>query len=380
MMRSLPLLLLTVACAEPKMGDSFHALEVFVEEDADGATDKLVRLVDRARDTLHIGLPYGQDTVLAEAIVDAHDRGVLVEVVTDVDLATDPVVDPAIAAVIAAGVPTTLADGEVSYFDFALNIDVSWRSRETLMSHGYVISDTTEALVGTHVGHVGVGERVLVGLQGEPILEDLLSEHNQVFGGADATSPTAYDGMAKSIADFRWNYPTRTDVMLEMWFSPQERTTKRVIDAVYGARSSIRVLTDEMTNDGLAYALQEKAASGFEVEVIVGPRFGLTSDDLADALRFETPDVRKRRVPDDVPVIPTLVLVDFDTDQNEARAHLLSHDLYSAKRIDGFQRTVVNDQLIDGSLLVLRDADTPSVELQALADVYRRYEALSEAL
>ena len=57
------------------------------------------------------------------------------------------------------------------------------------------------------------------------------------------------------------------------------------------------------------HMVQEKAASGFEVEVIVGPRFGLTSDDLADALRFETPDVRKRRVPDDVPVIPTLVLV-----------------------------------------------------------------------
>jgi hypothetical protein len=235
-------------------------------------------------------------------------------------------------------------------------------------------------LVGTGVGQTAPGERVLLALTGEPILEDLLSEHNQVFGGADATSPTAYDGMAKSIADYRWNYQTRSDVMLEIWFSPQERTTKRLIDAVYGARSSVRVLTDEMTNDGLSRALQEKASTGFDVEVIVGPRFGLTSEDLADDLRFETPDVRKRRITEATPVIPTLVLVDYDTQQTEAKAHILTHDLYSAKRIDGFQRTVVNDQLIDGTLFVLRDADEPSPELEALADVYKRYEAISEAL
>jgi phosphatidylserine/phosphatidylglycerophosphate/cardiolipin synthase-like enzyme len=379
MMRALPLLL-ALGCADPAMSDAFHGLEVFVEEDADGATDKLIRLVDRARDTLRIALPYGQDTVLAEAIIDAWDRGIDVQVVTDVDLATDPTTDPAIAQILSAGVPTTLADGEVEYFDFALNIDVSWRSQETIMSHGYVIADRDEALVGTGVGQTAPGERVLLALTGEPILEDLLSEHNQVFGGADATSPTAYDGMAKSIADYRWNYQTRSDVMLEIWFSPQERTTKRLIDAVYGARSSVRVLTDEMTNDGLSRALQEKASTGFDVEVIVGPRFGLTSEDLADDLRFETPDVRKRRITEATPVIPTLVLVDYDTQQTEAKAHILTHDLYSAKRIDGFQRTVVNDQLIDGTLFVLRDADEPSPELEALADVYKRYEAISEAL
>ena len=384
MTRLLAPLLLLSACAEPGLGDAFHAMEVFVEEDADGATDKLVRMVDRARDTLHVALPYGQDEVLAEAVIDAWDRGIEVEVITDVDLSTDAVADPAIAALLAAGVPTTLADGEVEYFDFALNIDVAWRSRETLMSHGYVIADRSEALLGTHVGTTGAGERVLVALKGEPILEDLLTEHNQVFGGADATSPTAFDGMAKSIADYRWIYPTRTDVMLEIWFSPQERVTKRIIDAAYQARSSVKVLTDEMTNDGLAKALQAKAADGFDVELIVGPRFGVTSDDLSGVVRFDTPAVPKYRVPDTVPVVPTIVLVDFQPDrtgtQNLARAYILSHDLYSAKRIDGFQRTVVNDQLIDGTLLVFRDADEPSPELRVLADVFERYKSLAEAL
>ncbi|MFT4623835.1 MAG: phosphatidylserine/phosphatidylglycerophosphate/cardiolipin synthase-like enzyme [Myxococcota bacterium] len=383
MMRSM-LAILAVGCAAPGMGDAFHQMEVLVVEDADGATDQLVRMVDRAKDTLHIALPYGQDEALAGAVIDAWDRGVDVQVITDIDLSTDATTDPAIALLLQSGVPTTLADDEVAYFDFALGIDVSWRSRETLMSHGYVIADRADALLGTHVGALGAGERVHVALRGEPILEDLLTEHNQVFGGADATSPTAFDGMAKSIADYRWIYPTRTDVMVEIWFSPQERVTKRIIDAVYQARSSVRVLSDEMTNDGLALALQAKAANGFDVEVVVGPRFGLTSEDLSDVLRYDTPDVPKFRVPATTPVIPTLVLVDYEPDrtgaQNLARAHILSHDLYSAKRIDGFQRTVVNDQLIDGTLLVFRDSNEPSAELRVLADVYERYKNLAEAL
>ena len=96
---------------------------------------------------------------------------------------------------------------------------------------------------------------------------------------------TAFSNMQKSIADNRWLYRTQSSLDLEVWLGPQERLTKRIIDAVYGARSSVRVLTNDFANEGLTQALQAKAGHGFNVQVIVGP--GMRGSNSALSRFFE---------------------------------------------------------------------------------------------
>ena len=80
----------------------------------------------------------------------------------------------------------------------------------------------------------------------------------------------------------------------------------------------------------------------------------------------------RKTVVTDVSVLPTLVLVDYALDRNgdrpKARAFLLSHDLVSSSRLY-YSTTIPTDQLIDGALFVLEDADVPSDAMLQLLEV-----------
>lgn len=365
MKRALPLLALA-ACVAPEM-DTFNQLQIDVVEGEEATSRPFVALIEGAERSLHVAIPAGEDVALSEAIIDAWDRGVDVEVVTDIDQREDA----GIALLLDEGVPVRLASDGIAYFDFNINADVSWVSEQTIMAHAYAVADRQRIVAANRVGTLDAGTRVVLQLTGERIVEDLLAEHNQLFGGIDATATTAFDGLAKSVVDFRWLYPTQTDVDLEMWFGPQERLTKRIIDAVYSARSSAWVLTNDFADEGLARALQEKAKWGFDMRVVVGPDFSGSNPLLSRILSNETPDVEKRQV-DDADV-PTIVVVDWDEGRDgrkhTTRVFVLNHDLYSATRLHrGIE--VVNDQLIDAALWVLVDYDEPSEPLHALQQVF----------
>ncbi|HHO51653.1 MAG TPA: hypothetical protein ENK18_12465 [Deltaproteobacteria bacterium] len=367
-----------VACQPPDPAELFNALTVDVIADPAEAEARFVEAVGSASDSLHVALPDGDNTELLEALGDAWSSGVEVELVIDHDQREDP----GVVALIDAGLQITLADAGLTYFEFNLNDEVTWASTDTIMSHAYVISDRQRLLAATTAGHLRSGPRILVSFRGEEILEDYLIEHNQIYGGIDATAVTAFDSPAKSIADFRWRYGTDTPTDLEVWFGPQERLTKRVIDAVYSARSAVWVLTNELANDGLARALQDKAAFGFDVRVVVGPAFRSTSQRLADELLQDTPDVQKVQI-DSVEDVPTLILVDLPPDQEgyppHARAMILTHDLVSSARLYRGQ-TVVTDQLIDGAMWVLSNRTPERTELLGLDALFQEQFDLGEAL
>jgi hypothetical protein len=143
------------------------------------------------------------------------------------------------------------------------------------------------------------------------------------------------------------------------------------------ARSSVRVLTDDLANEGLIKALQDKAALGFDVEVVVGPSFGTNSSALARLFANTTPGVRKRRTSEPN---PTVVILDAATARDgnayPARVFSLSHDLISANRL--YRGTPVrNDQLIDGVLWVVEDElhrATPSMRSEPLQLAVSLYE------
>jgi hypothetical protein len=209
MIRLLSLGLILQACTAPDSANSFTTLELFVEDSSEGANAHAIALLDAAEDSAHISLPAGSDTQLTDAILAAWERGIEVEVTTDydqVEVATGAEREPdeGLLELIDAGVPVQLADAAVGYFDFSLKNDVSWDSEQVIMSDATVIVDRRYIVNATHLGDTLDGHRVVFNVVSEDLGEDLETEHNQLFGGADATSMTAYSNMQKSIADNRW--------------------------------------------------------------------------------------------------------------------------------------------------------------------------------
>lgn len=371
--------LLLTACAEADLDGLFAQVDVSSGGRAEAA-EAAIDLIDSAENSLRIALPAGEDTELTDAIVAAWDDGIDVEVTTDFD----QVDDPGIQALLDAGVPTTRTNDGLEYFEFVLGDDVSWESADTILSTSFVVADRTRFVAASDLGFAHDSTRILMVGRGEDLCDDLIKEHNQLMGNgqdaSDSTSTTAFDNQAKSIADPRWRYPLRTGAHVEVWFGPQERVTKRIIDAVYMARADIKVLTDDFGNEGLSKALQDKAEHGFDVQVVLGPRFDPRGSALNRQFAGDTPGVAKSQVQEGR--VPTIVLIDTevarDNKQYPTRGFVLSHDLYSAERLYRGS-PVITDQLIDGVLFTFEDAvagrEAPSPELQTLIDVFEEHAA-----
>ncbi|MFT7518968.1 MAG: hypothetical protein ACI9MC_001104 [Kiritimatiellia bacterium] len=388
-MRTLIPIVLSIVCtgcAEADLDQLFTSIDLSISVGPQDCTDALIEVADSAETTLNVALPGCQDTSISDALIDAYDRGVLVEVVTDFDRQDDA----GVVAMIGAGVPVTLADDGIGYFEFSLTEDVEWASKDTILSSSFAVADDVDFTVSSDLGLTHGGSRIVARGHGQDFALDLTMEHNQLFGGSDATASTAYSNPAKSIVDDRWIYPLAGEgETSELWFGPQQRVTKRIIDAVYAAKGSIWVLTDDFANEGLAKALQHKAKYGFDTQVIVGSTLGSNSSALTRTLLRDTPDVPKAQTSG--PHNPTIVLVDVgqarDGRYYPAKAFVLSHDLYSATRL--FRSSpVITDQLIDSTLLVVEDnnhdglteLDSLSPNIRAIIELYESHVDMAESL
>jgi len=369
--------LLLVGCAAPDPRELFNGVTVVPADAEDQAASPFLDAIRGAQASIRVALPCGENTDLSDALIDAWQGDVDVEVVTDYDLATSP----AIAALRDADVPVALRDGGLAYFDFNQNIDVGWSGQQTIMSDAYVVADHHDIVFADRIGTNDDGARVVFQVHGEDIVDDLLAEHNQVYGGTDATAVDAYSAPSKSILDTRWRYGTGTDVGFEMYFGPQERLLKRVIDGVYSARASVWILTDDFASNGLADALEDKAKWGYDVHVVVGPHFGSSSNDLSRVLTAE-PDIEVRQITG-VDDVPTLVLFDYenmpDGSRSDSGAMGITHNLYSASRLYRGD-PVETDQVIDGTMIELSDANQPSDELLKIESIFQDHYDRSEAL
>ncbi len=378
MMRTPLIGLLLASCAAPDTGQMFNDIDLSILSTAEEVNDRFIDVANGADERLSLALPGLLDPELAIALVEAFDRGVEVKVVVDIDLSDNEPTD----TLRDAGVPLRLADGDLTYFEFQLNADVRWSSTQVQMTHAFVVGDLGELVMASSGGDLTDRATVMWSGYSEELAEDLRTEHVQIFGGSDATALTAFDAMAKSIADPRWAYPTTSDEIFQLWLGPQERVTKRMIDAVYGARGPIRVLTEDFADEGMARALQQKAADGFDVEVIVGRSFGLTNPSLSDILLQQAPDVSVLQSTDTRP-LPTLVFVDLgrglDGRFHQPRVMVGTHPIWSAARLFN-DVEVVTDQLCDGALYVLGVDGQPTAPLQELSNIYRDVRVFTEAL
>lgn len=373
------ILVLLAGCAAPDPNTELTDLMDVSVVDGQAVSDAFIDTIANAEDTLSIALPTLEDLDLAQAIVDAHQGGVSVEVIADVDEQADA----GFALLDEAEVPVTYGDGAVSYFDFSINSDVDWDSDEVRMTHSFVIADGVEVTAANHAGSDETGgDYILTEALSEDMAWDLASEHNQIFGGTDASALTAYSGMAKSVTDANWVYQSNLSTPLQMWMNPQERAVKMVIDSIYAARSSVWVLTDDFSETFLAVALQDKAERGFDVQLVVGEDFGTADSQLSRELEGEITDVDAYQTTGHP---PTLVLIDFDPESMsgvtyQARAFWLNHDLYSAGRLDGAQ-AILSATYMDGVLFILENDDESLNEpMNELYELFQGYRDQAEAL
>ena len=192
--------------------------------DGPSLTERAVELTDGAspppsRCSWPCRLPRSTHRPDSGCLIDAHDAGLLVEVVTDVDQRE---ADAGTQLLLDAGVPVKLADDEMTYTEFGIG-STSPRSR--------VPSEYVTTILGlrsspTRTGSCSRPSSAPSGMatpawcttcQSEDLIDDLSMEHNQLFGGTDASSLTAFSSMAKSIADARWLYPNQSGLELEVW-------------------------------------------------------------------------------------------------------------------------------------------------------------------
>jgi phosphatidylserine/phosphatidylglycerophosphate/cardiolipin synthase-like enzyme len=350
-MNRLPVLLLLVSACSPSFDGYLLGAAMITDEPVESVNARFASLADAATTTLDVALPSLDDPTLTEALTAAWARGVDVQVVTDAQAAEAP----GIAALATAGVPLRLADDDLAFFDFSQNADVAWTGDQVQMTHSFAIADGAQWLLANRAGSSDDGPVVAVDGFGEDVAEVLRAEHIQVFGGSDATALDAYSAANKSVGDPRGWFPTDGPEMLELRFGPQDRLIKTLIDATWGARSSVRLVTEDITDAGLGTALAAKAADGFDVEVIVGASFGTTTPSATNAFLAAAAGVRILQN-SAAGTLPTMMFLDLeqarDGRYHEPRVLTLTHPVWSASRLSG-STEVVTDQYCDGTLFGL---------------------------
>lgn len=154
-------------------------------------------------------------------------------------------------------------------------------------------------------------------------------EFRQMHGGVFSTTLSIYNGPLKSVTHQHALRLTNRGA-LRVRFNPQERLVKNVVDEVYRARSSVYVMTENLTNRDLIAALHYKKQNGFDVRLLLG-QGQAQADYYQEAIAELDPVV----APEQMGRLPTMVVIDSELDRNDRRhprlVQILSHELWAAQ-------------------------------------------------
>ena len=379
--------------------------------------------IESAEVRIDVAVSSLSDEGLANALVAAAARGVDVEVVSDADQ------DGASGKDIleAAGITVTLGDGELAYLpeptitsvlqdcdrqdddlyiqcirrqdqDFTLPTDGLMVRPDDYnqMTHNFlVIDDVTvwnlaSALNATNTPWFAWRAH------SQEMVQAFEREFRQMAGGVFSTTLTVYNGPNKSenhgpVYDSRIpsHRPGRytqlqpgfmtADGMMDVLFNPQSRLVKELIDEIYGARESVFLMSDQITNEYVIDALAYKARF-FDVRVVV--REGsVIPDELANLQSGGRKVVRTIAYD----YLPTVAVTDAVNDDSARSAVIMTHATYHGAPFEVFNpldlpndrvntdddivRFYPSDLFVDGSLWMFREynQNTPMGSLTRLA-------------
>lgn len=253
----------------------FTDLEVVVSSNADrpGATSptdveaRIVALIDGAQTEVLVAAADMSSQRVADALVRAQQRGVLVAVVGDEEDAAQP----GFATLQAAGVRTVFGDGEL-FWTPNLDASILRTDESNKMLHSIVVADyihsviLTSGFVSTDATHT----QLVLFASYEEWGRDARDMIEQMIGGTFSTTLTQFDAALSSDPNNRTIYPSANEPF-ELYVGPGEPLLKHVIDEIYEARANVWLVSSVIDHEPLADALIYKARAGFDVRVVVSP-------------------------------------------------------------------------------------------------------------
>ncbi len=268
--------------------DFYNRVTVTTADNASDVEAQLVSVINNAETSVKAAFEDFDSVPVAEALVAAQARGVTVQVVGDTDHMDDagflhllsnleedvivpgshPDADPE-----EFGVPVIFGNGELDYSPqpnaaVYRQGDMNRMTNNFLVVDGIRVINWTGGLEADSNGQLIDTLQIGFDMTSEDMANDFDDEFRQMFSGVFCTNLDRFNALQKSNTNPRRYYPTQEGVM-EVFFGPQERTLKMVIDEVYNAKSSVWVMSEEFTNGPLQNALRYKASAGFDVKVIL---------------------------------------------------------------------------------------------------------------
>jgi hypothetical protein len=280
----------------------YQLLSVYDDAEADDTLlSGLISLIEDADYRIWVAFEDLTEVAVADALIDALDRGVDVRVVADWDAAeqagtqrlleeftpflrasdfeTEPVDPPLFyqladqSSIESASLPKSgdirFAGGPTVHTPQP-GTDICRSASLNGMSHNFMVIDQTTVMNLSGGFPESWRDKHQTGFiaSSEDLAQDFADEFRQIMTGVDATTPSAFNGPLKSITDGRFIYPG-TIAEFELYFGPQERTSKRVIDHIFGAKSSVWIATEQLSNDFVCKALIYKMRTAFDVRLVL---------------------------------------------------------------------------------------------------------------
>ncbi len=374
---------------EPKKEDLFNNIVTFLVSESlapsgdkplpyrtnDDVEREIIDAIDGAQVSVEMAVETLQREEIAQALVRAQERGVFVRVVGDEDKNIEP--GWRVLTDRENGLqrgpdgtrPYRFGDGALTYSP-SPTVVVTRDGDDNRMTHNFLIIDN-QVIYNLSGGFWENRDVLQVGFKasGEDLVKDFGDELNQMYGGLYSTTLSTFNGPLKSITDNREHYPTNNSD-LAVFFGPQQRLMKRVIDEVYNARSSVFIVTEELTNEFLFEALRYKAMNGFTVGVVVdtegrdveGSRFD-DLDEMFNDIRNDGDPTPSIRLLDGVRT--NMVIIDADVSpinrkRYKTQAMVLSEPMVEAITFeDNNVRPVARpaDAFMDANMWVLHRAE-----------------------
>jgi phosphatidylserine/phosphatidylglycerophosphate/cardiolipin synthase-like enzyme len=203
-----------------------------------GPDEYLASAINAARSSVDVAVYDFSSWKLRDALIRAHDRGLLVRMVTESDNLDQPEIEELRQA----------------------GIEVLGDRREGLMHNKFAVIDRYEVWTGStnfNIGSFYQNDNNLIRIRSSRLAEDYTVEFEEMFlddefgPGSPANTPypvVSVDGTS-----------------LEVYFSPDDGALDHLLELVSAAQDSVYFLAYSFTSDALAEALVERAEQGVEI-------------------------------------------------------------------------------------------------------------------
>jgi len=236
---------------EPSISDWY---EIFFsktdEESSDNIDIRLIDKINNAKKSIKIAVFELDSLTIADALINAHKRGIKVEMVTD----TDYVNEEATKKVKEAGIPV---------------VD---DNRSTLMHNKFIVIDEEYVWTGSFnatYNDAYKNNNNSAFIKSKELAENYTDEFNEMFLDKKfgSTSPKEIKHPIVKIGDTE----------LISLFAPENEVDKFIIEEIKKAKSSIRFMAFSFTHDGIGDEMIKKFKEGVKVQGIFEKRGANTS-------------------------------------------------------------------------------------------------------